>query len=453
MADAWKPKSARQIDVEWRPKSARPVDVATPPDASQSQPERVDSWTALGRGAGQGATLGLSDEINGLVQALGVKYLPASMGGGGGQAQQLSLADLYRQNRDYFRRDNQAAEDQHKTLYMAGNIAGGLPAAIATGGGAGATLRSLAGTGTALGMVEGLGFSNADLTRGDIQNAAIDTGAGGLFGLGASLVPAAMPEIAGAAGRKLLRGAASRTERAQAKAAQMAADAVAEDVKSARSYAGRTAQDAYKQLEHLRELGAVRNLGPEERVTFDELSTELAGKAQANLLPAAAEKKAAAQTLSDLMANQGNAAEAKTAELLRPSFRNDAWTAFRQWGEPALGTIAGSWAGDELFDSPKMGATLGMMGGLLFGRTRAGKGIAQRFAKPGNQMAIANAQRTLGQMLANSDGTFLRTLGKTPEGPRFLNSMLPRYSTPSFGQSPVDDDSATAALIRSRGGQ
>ncbi len=149
--------------------------------------EGVSGMTALGRGAAQGATFGFADEINGLVQALGTKYLPESMGGGGEQAQARSIADLYRQNRDVFRRENQAASDQQGGLYLLGNVAGGLPAGIAMGGGGGgATLRSLMGSGAKAGLSQGAaygaGASNADVLGGDVAGFLKDAAALGLAG-------------------------------------------------------------------------------------------------------------------------------------------------------------------------------------------------------------------------------------------------------------------------------
>src|SRR6266568_7797816 len=56
---------------------------------------------AFGRGAAQGATLGFGDEIQGLVQAVGQKVLPESLGG---IDYGKSLKELYRESREAARR-------------------------------------------------------------------------------------------------------------------------------------------------------------------------------------------------------------------------------------------------------------------------------------------------------------------------------------------------------------
>jgi hypothetical protein len=141
--------------------------------------------TALGRGLGQGATASFGDEASGLVQALGMKYLPESLGGGGAQAERAPFWSLYRANRDAARQEDAAAAKEHGFLYGLGNVVGGAPLAIATGGKA-KTLGALLTTGGILGATTGLGGSNTDLTRGelgDFGRAGLDTGLGGVLGM------------------------------------------------------------------------------------------------------------------------------------------------------------------------------------------------------------------------------------------------------------------------------
>lgn len=176
-------------------------------------PTKLES---LGRGAAQGATLGSGDEVQGLVQAAGMKYLPAAIGGGTSQpvpwqkefwdkktpggffsteasagGDPRGLIDIYREQRDVARRDDDAARVANPKTFLAGEVAGGALPALATSGGAGAAtkapglLRALgrtAASGAKWGAVTGLGDSRADLTHGDVEGAAADTAKGAAAG-------------------------------------------------------------------------------------------------------------------------------------------------------------------------------------------------------------------------------------------------------------------------------
>lgn len=184
------------------------------PEPDPTRPE-ISGGQALGRGAVQGATLSFGDEINGLIQALGEKYLPESLGGGGEQASRRGLGDLYRQNRDTFRRENEDAEKQHKWKYIGGNVVGGVAPAVlvpalakklGTSALSGLSLGAAVKGGAVLGAAAGLGGSKADLSDGvtasDVGETGFDTVAGGLLGAGAG----ALGHGIGKAAPMLLRG-------------------------------------------------------------------------------------------------------------------------------------------------------------------------------------------------------------------------------------------------------
>ena len=171
---------------------------------TQQQPGMMES---LGRGTAQGATLGFGDEAQGAIQALGMKALPESMGGSDSKQ---GLADLYREQRDVARRDDEAARAANPKSFIGGELAGGILPAIATAGGgsapaAGGFLRALARSavsGAKWGAVTGLGDSKSDLTQGDVGGALADTGKGALLGAG---VGSALT-TAGAAGKAAING-------------------------------------------------------------------------------------------------------------------------------------------------------------------------------------------------------------------------------------------------------
>lgn len=131
-------------------------------------------FEAAGRGALQGATFGFGDEaIGGVTGALDALSGPETFG------------DAYRRNRDESRASNALSKEAHPYAYGAGQVGGGLAGALATGGtGAGAGLLGRLGIGAALGAANGLGSSEADLTKGEVGQAAKDTALGGAVGVG-----------------------------------------------------------------------------------------------------------------------------------------------------------------------------------------------------------------------------------------------------------------------------
>ena len=168
-----------------------------------------------------------------------------------------------------------------------------------------------------------------------LQNAAIG-GALGAVGAGAA-------KLIGKGKDAAATRVASLAEKVQAKAA---ADAAAETA-SARSLAGRTAQDAYKQLEHLRELNAVGALTPEQSALFKELSDELAKKAQEKLIPSAAMKKEAAQAYKTAMETEAERAAALAADRLSGAeAKNQAMARLKRYGPAAAaGALGGAMFG------------------------------------------------------------------------------------------------------------
>lgn len=162
-----------------------------PVTLEQAQPvNEVSTGKALALGAGQGATLLFGDEINGFVQALGEKYLPESLGGGGERSANKPLGVLYKSNRDSMRRENEEAEKQHKWAYLGGNVLGGATT-TAPAGALGTGIKALLGTGAALGAIGGVGSSQAEAMDGEVGQLAGDTAIGAGTGVAGSLLGAA----------------------------------------------------------------------------------------------------------------------------------------------------------------------------------------------------------------------------------------------------------------------
>lgn len=179
----------------------------TPPTEEELSFGKPSKMESLLRGGAQGATLGFGDEAQGVIQALGMKFLPESMGGASSNDKR-GLAELYREQRDVARQDDDVARAANPKTFIAGEVGGGLLPAIATSGvGTGASaatkapglLRALgraAASGAKWGAATGLGDSRADLTEGDVAGAVKDTAKGaatgatvsaGLTGAGAAL--------------------------------------------------------------------------------------------------------------------------------------------------------------------------------------------------------------------------------------------------------------------------
>lgn len=139
-------------------------------------PSKIESGI---RGLAQGATFGLADEVTGAVGSLKSLFTDEKLG------------DAYRRERDESRENYDKAEKENPGTYIAGQLASALipgTGALGTIGRAGEAasigtkLIGAAKTGAALGGLQGLGSSTADLTKGDVKAAAEDTATGAAIG-------------------------------------------------------------------------------------------------------------------------------------------------------------------------------------------------------------------------------------------------------------------------------
>lgn len=155
-------------------------------DARPDVSSRPGGGDAFLRGAAQGATLGMADEITAGVGSL-YDYLSAKAGLRG----DISLGDAYRTRRDSIRRADDRAEAENPLTFAAGGLVGGAASAFAPGGAAlnaakGARLSTVAGKGATAGGLAGAGSSRAELTGGDADYGGLagDVAVGGLVGAG-----------------------------------------------------------------------------------------------------------------------------------------------------------------------------------------------------------------------------------------------------------------------------
>lgn len=146
-----------------------PVASGLPPgfeiDKPTPKPE-ISKLESFAQGAGQGASMGFGDEGAGMLQAA-VKKGKDALTGASGQG----FWDAYRKARDIYRAKAHEAQDANPKTYMGGEFAGAAATAPLMGE---ATMGKMA----ALGALQGLGSSEADLTKGDVGGAVRDTAIG-----------------------------------------------------------------------------------------------------------------------------------------------------------------------------------------------------------------------------------------------------------------------------------
>lgn len=146
--------------------------------ASKSPEEAPEgsNLQAAAEGAVEGATAGLKPILGG-VSRTALDTLS-------GVISPKDILDRYRQYRDAEQAQSKQLQDQSPKSFLAGQIGGGLIPAALTGGGEG--LLGAAKIGAGYGATEGLAQSPADLTQGQVGQAALDTAkgaaAGGIIG-------------------------------------------------------------------------------------------------------------------------------------------------------------------------------------------------------------------------------------------------------------------------------
>lgn len=194
------------------------VPSVAPVVASSAAPQGPTMLQSAAHGAGQGFTFGFGDEINGGIQALGAKL----------QGDPRTVRQLYRLNRDTFRREDAGAKAAHPIAYGGAQIAASIPATFVPGlnVGKGAGLaRTMLSTGAA-GALAGAGESTAD----DLGGMAADTLIGGGLGAGAGALGYGLGKLAGKA--------ADKARLARADAGELANKAAQKTFRTARSSFG-----------------------------------------------------------------------------------------------------------------------------------------------------------------------------------------------------------------------
>jgi len=156
----------------------------------------IDELTSARRAMGQGLSLGAADEISGGLEAIGSLVGIRGLGSESlsnvrmetDDEKKQTIADVYREARQDHLDYDKAAQKANPKSYLAGDLAGSAFSMFIPGGavfktaGLASKLKKGAAIGGAVGGVEGLGRSEADLTKGEIEEAAKDTLLGGAIG-------------------------------------------------------------------------------------------------------------------------------------------------------------------------------------------------------------------------------------------------------------------------------
>lgn len=184
-------------------------DVEDGADDWENVPE-VSGLESFGRGAAQMGTLGFADEIAAGAESLwDVATTDKTLS---------DLPDLYDQHRGESRANFAAAKEANPEAYTAGEVGGAVASALIPGGLAAKGLGGAVALGGAMGAAQGLGESEADLTRGEFGEAAKDAALGGAAG-----------GVAGGIGHGLAKGVGAVAGKIRGRATKGAADAVAEE--------------------------------------------------------------------------------------------------------------------------------------------------------------------------------------------------------------------------------
>lgn len=159
-------------DEEMMAEEIRPI---TDEEMGEGDPS-ISKGTSAVRGAAQGVTMGLADEALG---AIGVPVQKAMDAFTGNKLNEnATLKELYQRLRDEERLKDKDAKEANPKTYIGGEFAGGAASAVIPGA-QGQTAAKLA----ALGGIQGLGNSEADLTEGDVVGAGRDAGIGATLGV------------------------------------------------------------------------------------------------------------------------------------------------------------------------------------------------------------------------------------------------------------------------------
>lgn len=236
MSDPKPPPGFRPVDEPPPPPGFRPAEKSLLPEEYQGLPHveqepesdilapKSKIGTAV-RSYGKGGSFGFGDELGGVMGAIdegGRRARSALFGIKGDEPvenENLSLKDAlvarYRRERDANRQENIEGNRAHPLIAIGGEVAGAIAAPLPFGKAKAGGLLTKAGVrlvqGGVAGLANGIGNSDADVTRGDVGGALKD----GIIGAGEGAVGnVVVGQVADAAGRGLRKVADSQALKA-----------------------------------------------------------------------------------------------------------------------------------------------------------------------------------------------------------------------------------------------
>jgi hypothetical protein len=390
-------KLSPEEEAEYRAK-AKPV---------ASEPEKPSTGRAVAEGALQGGSYGFGDELQGVIGAVlkrspGLGYPSAeeqgeenifSPSGYGG-----TFMEDYERERNAARTARDASEKAHPTAFNTSQIAAAL---LAPGPKAGGTAKGFAKASAKAGGAFGLGSSDADLTKGDVGGAALDTGLG--LGLGGLLGAAG-----GVAARPLQYGARKMTEfgqRAFARGAEKAQKPIDAAINSTRGALGGEVAAGSRGIE-MAEKAAVNPRLSEDisRAASDALSDaevqaleERVARSQIGGLYGRLPRIEKAQTAFDAAQDAGAPELRKAATdafMDQSPMKRAMWEIAKRIAPTMVGAgVGGSLGGTA---GAGVGGTLGLLAGAMSGRP--GRIVSNAIRSPQFQRSAAQlGERVLGE--------------------------------------------------------
>jgi len=164
----------------------------------------------------------------------------------------------------------------------------------------------------------------------------------------------------------------------------------------------------------------------------------VAGRAAAVAPGAAAEREAAAVIAEQARQGLPQAIQSRAEELLTPQARADAASFLKAYAEPAVWALGAQQAASALGMDPGTQAILAGAAGMIGGRTRAGKALANRLTRPAHQVAVGNALRRIGAPPAvPPSATQTAAIGLDPELTALINAWRGR---PGFAPAAASEE-------------
>lgn len=334
-----------------------------------------DGPSAFTRNVAQMAPLGFGNQLlaaEGVAKERLGKGAAALLSGKGlgAAAQEVTAPGAvgeYRQKRDALVSGQEAASEADPAGAFAGKAVGILPSMLIPGG---STLRGAMATGAGIGGAEALAESKADLTKGEVGQAALDTVVGGAGGAAGGAAGYGLGKLIGAAGQR----AAGGIREAEADAAAQANAAAQKAFRSARGSLGGEAAAALHAVDMAEEIAANAS-GHYTPAQMAEAAAwlktpevaALRQNAAGNVLEAGQNRipgsLATAQQIFQ-QAKQGitpQAVEAGAAQRLEDPFKNQVLPRLKNYASRAIPPIVGASIGGV------PGAILGFGAGAVMG--------------------------------------------------------------------------------------